>query len=165
MDRYQKQNKLREAKNQIIKLQTFIDSEIKILNELKKIYEIEAKSEIPFLIYLADESTDVPKYEYLYYLADIDEVISIYEETPDKVLPKSINMLNHFKRPLPQYIWPGDIRQSHYREVEESIQVIKRMINLTFDNNDIQSWTEVRKIINLNINGNSTKHIKLKLVK
>ena len=153
MDRNQKKNEIASIKNEIIDVLNKIKLEAKILNELKNIYIAEAESELPVLFYLADESLDDDKYEYLYYLADTDEIISVFEDKPDKYLPNTVNMLNFFERSLPIMVWPGDIRQYNNDEVQESLSTIKQIINNIFELNDINSWEEVRKILNLNING------------
>ena len=165
MDRYEHKEDLIKLEEEILEQTKIVESEQKILDDLKDIYKEESHSYMPILLYVGEKKDGDSKYEYLYYYPDLDRIESIKSNNLDDYLPNTLNLLKYFNINEPVVIINKELISVYFSEVNKLIKIISRIIDSTIILNDIKSWDELRKIMNLNLNGMDCEPYKLKLVK
>ena len=154
MDRYEKVNrikKLDEAKQTKRKEAAKAQKE---LEDLIREYSETRIPEVPILLFLLDQSFDF-KFErkqsckYIYYCPDLDDVITLTNQTDKEFLPNTIDMREDFKSlDVPSHInWSGG--GISYPKLEEAtniaVQYLRERTNELFANREVNSWDEVRE--------------------
>ena len=157
------------AKEVCLKLNSTTDS--KKINELKKelkmlkrkitdyeaqrsiIYDkvkVNLKSEIPLLLFAINESRYSfngifePKWEYVYYYADYDEIVKITRPGTLSLNENDVNLTDlFFDLGMPEELKEEGIEEKYDEVINKAVDTTKILIDQIFEENNITSWKDV----------------------
>ena len=159
MDRLEKIRNLEELKKLITRKKQLIEKRKNELKELEEKYYKDSKSELPILLFSVDTTLSMPddesdyEYRYLYYYPDFEKVDYRIGDYHRELLPNTIDLRESFKNiGIPKRFWPGDPYLEYKNETQIGVDIIKAIIDNILNNNNINSWTELKEYICLNIN-------------
>ena len=157
MDRLEKIRNLERLKKIIIRKKQLIEERKNELKELEEKYYKDSKSELPILLFSVDTTLPMPddesdyEYRYLYYYPDFEKVDYRIGDYHRDLLPNTIDLRESFKNiGIPKRVWPEDPYLEYKNETQIGIDIIKAIIDNILNNN-INSWTELKEYILLNI--------------
>ena len=158
MDRLEKIRNLEELQQAITKKKELISMHENQLKLLEEKYKQESISELPILLFSVDITLPMPDdesdydYCYFYYFPDFDNIKVLIGNYEKKLLPNTIDLRESFKNiKIPERVWPENPFIEYTNETQIGLDVIKAIIDSILNNNSINSWTELKEYILLNI--------------
>lgn len=152
MDKERKINRLNELNKKILyekKIILLHEEKLKLLEEK---YKESSISELPILLFSVDTTWPMPddydeyEYQYLYYYPDFDTVKQLIGDYKRELLPNTIDLREQFKSiGIPKKLWTSIPFAKYKDEVDNSIIIIREVINDIFQNVSINSWKRLRE--------------------
>ncbi len=157
----EKLKKKEELNNLIERKKILIEKQKKQLEELEIKYTKLHELELPILLFSVDmipvssnyykEVKLESQYLYIYYYPEFNKIETIIESSFPKLLPYTIDLRKQFERIGVPKSSIGNPYFNYIEEISDAALIIYRIINNILGNNYFNSWQEVRKYLDENM--------------